>query len=198
MSASADLTAMERETYRAYWSDGIVDIYLGVSMLFIGAMWMWVNDLAGIAGVLPAVLVTPMLAGRKRFVEARLGHVRWRSSRRVWERRNQLVLLAAGVGLFLLVVIAYLLGSADDADGMRIAPGILAWLLALLALGLAFLLDARRMLLYAVVLALSGAIVVSLQANPGWPMLACGVVATLVGLAMLRRFIERYPVIEPL
>ena len=197
MSARADLAAMEQETYRAYWSDGIVDIYLGLSLLFIGAMWTWVNELAGLAGVLPAIFVAPVLAGRKRFVEARLGHVRWRPSRRVWERRNQLVLLAAGVGLFVLGVGVYLVVAANGTGGLRIAPGILAWLLATLALGLAFLLDARRMLLYAAVLAVSGAVVVSLQAKPGWPMLACGVVATIVGLVMLRRFIERYPVIDP-
>ena len=39
--------------------------------------------------------------------------------------------------------------------------------------------------------------VVLLQAGPGWPMLACGLVATGIGLVMLRRFIERYPVIDP-
>ncbi len=187
---------MERETYRAYWSDGIVDIYLGVSMLFMGAMWTLVSDLAGIAGVLPAVFVTPVLAGRKRFVEARLGHVEWRPPRRDWERRNLLLLLTSGIALFVLGGATFLL--VDGGDGLRpFAPGILAWLLAAIALGLALVLDAMRMLIYAAVLALSGAAVVALGANPGWPMLACGVVATVVGLVMLRRFIERHPVIEP-
>ena len=140
MNAHADLGSMEREAYRAYWSDGIVDLYLGASLLFFGAMWTWVNDLSGIAGLLPAVLVTPMLALHNRFVGARLGYVEWRPDRRRWERRNLVLLLAAGVGLLLLVVL--------------------------------------------------------LQAEPGWPMLACGVVATIIGLVMLRRFVERYPVIE--
>lgn len=194
MKAHTDLGSMEREAYRAYWSDGIVDLYLGASLLFIGAMWTWVNDLSGLAGVLPAVLVAPMLAARKRFVEARLGHVEWRPGRRRWERRN--LLLAAGMGLLLLGVAVYLIVATARSDGPQLAPGIIAWLLALLALGLAALLDARRMLLYAAVLASGGVVVVLLQAEPGWPMLACGVVATIIGLAMLRRFVERYPVIE--
>ena len=194
MSASGDLSAMERETYRAYWSDGIIDIYLGVSLLFMGAMWTWVQDLAGIAGVLPAVFLTPVLAGRKRFVEARLGHVEWRPSRRSWERRNLLLLLAAGVALLVLGLATYLF--VDGGGLIPFAPGILAWLLAAIALGLAFVLDAKRMLLYAAVLALSGVAVVAVGAEPGWPMLTSGVVATIVGSAMLRRFIERYPVIE--
>ena len=197
MSGQADLGRMEREAYRAYWSDGILDIYVGLSMLFIGAMWTWVNDLSGIAGILPAVFAAPTLAGHKRFVEARLGHVEWRPSRRGWERRNQLLLLAAGVALFALGLVAYVLVAQGDGGGLRIAPGILAWLLALLAVGLAFVLDARRMLLYAGVLAISGVVVVVLEAKPGWPMLAAGAVATVAGLVMLRRFVERYPVVEP-
>jgi hypothetical protein len=197
MSEQVDLQAMEQEAYRAWWSDGIVDIYVGLSLLWIGAMWTWVNDLSGIAGVLPAILVAPVLAAHRRFVEARLGHVEWRPARRGWERRNQLALLAAGAGLFLLGVAVWVLVSANGGGGLRLAPGVLAWLLALMAIGLAFLLDARRMLLYAVVLTASGAVVVLLEAKPGWPMLACGAVATVVGLVMLRRFVERYPIIDP-
>jgi len=196
MDGQVDLGAMEREAYRAYWSDGIVDIYLGLSLLFMGVMWTWPNGLSAVAGVLPAILVTPMLAGRKRFVEARLGHVEWRPTRRGWELRNQLLLLAAGVVLFLLAVVVYTTVVPDGSGDGRIAPGILAWLLALLSLGLAILLDARRMLLYAAVLAVGGMVVVSLEAEPGWPMLAAGIVAAIVGLAMLRRFVARYPVID--
>lgn len=193
--AQIDLGRLEREAYRASWSDGIVDIYLGVSLVWMGLMWTWVNDFSGIAGVLPALFVTPMLAVHKRFVEARLGHVEWRAARRGWERRNQWILLAAGVGLFLLGVAAY--RAVDAGSELDLAPGVLAWLLALLTVGLALLLDARRLLVYGAVLAVGGGVVVLLPAEPGWPMLAGGVVATATGLAMLRRFRQRYPVIDP-
>lgn len=196
MNGQADLATMEREAYRAYWSDGSVDLYVGVSMLFVGAMWTWVNDLSGLAGILPAIFVNPMLAWRKRFVEARLGHVQWRPTRREWEHRNLLFLLAAGFGLLMLGVATYAAAGWNGGGSLHLAPGILAWLLALLAVGLAVLIDARRMLLYAAVLVLSGVVVVLLQAQPGWPMLATGAVATVVGLIMVRRFVQRYPVIE--
>ena len=195
MQAPTDLAALERAAYRSYWSDGIIDIYTGVSMLFVGAMWTWVNDLSGIAGVLPAIFVAPMLATRKRFVETRLGHVEWRPARRGWERRNLLLVLAAGIGMLALGIAGYL--AADlGPGGLRQAPGIMAWLLALLALGLALVMDARRLVLYAVVLAASGVVVVLLEAEPGWPMLVTGAVATLVGLSMLRRFIATHPVMR--
>jgi hypothetical protein len=196
MDGQTDLGIMEREAYRAYWSDGIVDIYLGLSLAFMGVMWTWPNGLSAIAGVLPAIFVTPMLVGRRRFVEARLGHVEWRPARRGWEYRNQLLLLAAGVGLFLLAVVVYATVVPDGSGDTRFAPGILAWLLALLALGLAILFDARRMLSYAAVLAVGGFAAVALQTEPGWPISAAGIVATIVGLVMLRRFVARYPVID--
>lgn len=196
MDARTDLEKLERDVYRAYWSDGIIDIYLGLSLLFIGAMWTWVNDLSGLAGLFPALFVVPMLAAHRRFVEARLGHVEWRPARRGWERRNLWWLLAAGVALFALGIGMYLV-VAGGATGIRVAPGILAWLLAGFAFGLAIALDARRFLLYAAVLAGSGVIVVALAAAPGWPMLACGSVATVTGIVMLRRFVERHPVVAP-
>lgn len=197
MSGQADLQALEREAYRAWWSDGIIDIFLGLSLLWLGAMWTWVNGLSGVAGLLPAVLVGPVLAAHRRFVEARLGHVEWRPARRSWERRNQLLLLAAGVALLALGIATTVLVERTGSGGLGLAPGILAWLLAMLAVGLAVLLDARRMLLYAAVLVAGGSVVVLLGADPGWPMLVCGVVATGTGLVMLRHFVERYPVVDP-
>jgi hypothetical protein len=193
MDRQADLAAMEREVYRAYWSDGIVDLYLGLSLLFMGAMWVWLDGLVGIAGVIPAVFVTPMLIGHKRFVEARLGRVEWRPGRRGWERRNQLLLLGGGVAMLLLTLGV---AAAGSTTGLLVAPALLAWLLAIFAVGLALLLDASRMLLYAAVLALGGLVVAWLEAEPGWPMLAGGATAMVVGTVLLRRFVERHPVIE--
>ena len=198
MAEPGELETLEREAYRASWSDGIVDTYLGISLIWIGANWIWLPDLAGLAGVLPAVLVTPMLALRKRFVEPRLGYVRWRAPRRRWERRNIWASLMAGVVVFMGGVMLFLyLSGGGAAPALNLAPGILAWLLALLAVGLALLMSLWRMLIYALVLAASGVVVVVTEANPGWPMLACGVVATIIGLILFNRFAHRYRVIEP-
>jgi len=192
MSESIDLRNLEREAYRAQWSDGLIDIYLGLSLVWLGAMWTWWNDFSGLAGILPAVFVTPMLAVHRRFVEARIGHVEWRPARIGWERRNQVLLLVAGIGVFLVTIGA--LATTGNGGGRIVGPAILAWLLAAFCLGLSVLLVARRMLLYGVVLLVGGVAVGLADAEPGWPMLVCGVGATLTGLVMLRRFVERYPV----
>ena len=192
MSESIDLRSLEREAYGAQWSDGLIDIYLGLSLLWLGAMWTWVNDFSGLAGILPAIFVTPMLVVHRRFVEARIGHVEWRPTRIGWERRSQVLLLVAGVSVFLVTIGA--LAISGNGGSRIVGPGILAWLLAAFCVGLSVLLVARRMLLYGVVLLLGGVAVELADAEPGWPMLACGVGATITGLVMLRRFVKRYPV----
>jgi len=194
MGESIDLRNLEREAYRAQWSDGLIDIYLGLSLLWLGVMWTWVNEFSGLAGILPAIFVTPMLAVHRRFVEARIGHVEWRPARIGWERRSQVLLLVAGVGLFGVTIGALIISR--NGGGHAVGPGILAWILAALCVGLSVLLGARRMLLYGVVLLIGGVAVELADAEPGWPMLACGVAATITGSFMLRRFVERHPVVR--
>jgi hypothetical protein len=35
-----------------------LDIFVGLSLAWIGAVWIWFSDYAGLAGVLPAVFVS--------------------------------------------------------------------------------------------------------------------------------------------
>jgi len=198
MANEQDLQALEREAYHGSYSDGIIDIFVGVSLLWIGVAWLWLPDFAGLAGILPAVFVVPMLEGRKRFLEPRVGYVTWGASRRRWEQRNLAALLAVGVGFLLLGVAVFFIvnGSSTDSDvASLLVPGLIAWLLALLAVGLAFLMATWRMLAYAGVLAVGGIATAWAEASPGWPLLAAGVVVSSTGIAMLVRFVRRNPVI---
>lgn len=195
MTASQTLDNIERDAYRASYSDGFIDLFVGISLAWIGIAWIWLPDLAGVAGVFPAVFVTPVLAGRKKFVAERAGYVRWSEPRRSWERRNLMALLVAGVamlgfgiGLFLAVN-----GSNDFSLFDTIGPGLLAFLLAIMAVGLAFLLDTWRMLTYAAVLLGGGIVAAAVDANPGWPLLAAGVAISAVATFMTIRFVARHP-----
>jgi hypothetical protein len=197
VSENADLGTLEREAYRASWSDGIIDLFAGLSLIWIGAAWIWLSDLAGLAGILPAVFVAPVLSARKRFVEPRIGYVQWRGPRRRWERHAQWAVLLAGVGVFVLGIALYVYKSGAGGDtAVNLAPGILAWLLAVFAGALALLTSVWRMLLYAAVLFVAGFAVVAAQANPGWALLAGGLTATVVGVVLLRHFVHRYPPVE--
>lgn len=198
MIDSRELESLERGAYRQSYSDGIIDTFVGVSLLWIGAVWVWLPDFGGLAGVLPAVFITAVLQARKRIIEARGGYVKWREPRRRWERRNLVAIFAAGVLLFAAGVGTFVAfgESSSGRDTLSVlAPGLLAWLLALLAMGLAFMMTVWRMIAYAGVLAVAGALTMWAQASPGWPLLAAGIVVTTGGVSMLVRFVRRNPAI---
>jgi len=199
MSIGNPLQSMEQSAYRRAYSDGIIDLFVGISFLWIGAAWIWLPDYSGLAGILPAVFVTVAIAGRKQFVERRLGYVRWSEPRRDRERRNLIVLLGGGVFLLLMSVLVLLVvedSLVDETMLDLLAPGLLAWLLALLALGLAVLLEAWRFVFYGSALAAGGLATALLDANPGWPLLGSGVVIAITGLVMLVLFVKSHPVPE--
>lgn len=199
MTGNQDLQNLERQTYRDSYADGIIDIYIGISLLWIGVAWIWLPDIAGIAGALPAIFITPMLIGRKRFSEKRIGYVKWTEPRRQWEHRGFVGALALGTAFLLLGVGVYMFSSDSATDGDtlgNLAPGLIAWLLAMVAIGLAFLMSARRMLAYGMVLIAGGIWTAQENGSPGWPLLAAGVVVTITGIAMLIRFIRENPVVD--
>lgn len=199
MTGNHDLQNLEQQTYRDSYSNGIIDIYIGISLLWIGVAWIWLPDIAGLAGALPAIFIAPMLVGRKRFSEKRIGYVKWTEPRRQWEHRNLVGALVLGTAFLLLGVGVYMFvsDSAADRDVLgNLAPGLIAWLLALVAIGLAFLMPARRMLAYAMVLIAAGIWTAQENASPGWPLLAAGTVVTVTGIAMLIRFIRSNPVVD--
>lgn len=194
-----DLTALEDQAYRASYADGILDIFVGVSLVWVGAAWIWLPDLAGIAGVFPAVFLVAMLGIRKQIVEPRIGYVQWRAPRRRWEYRNLAATLMAGVALLVVGIVAFVAvdRSAVDTEVLDLVmPGLLPWLLALAAVALGFLTGTWRLLVYAAVLAGSGVAAAVAEANPGWPLLASGVVITGFGVAMLVAFLRHNPVLE--
>jgi ribose/xylose/arabinose/galactoside ABC-type transport system permease subunit len=87
--------------------------------------------------------------------------------------------------------------SAADADTLgNLAPGLIAWLLGLVAIGLAFLMSARRMLAYGMVLIAGGIWTAQADANPGWPLLVAGSLIAITGVAMLIGFVRRNPVMD--
>lgn len=196
MNGSESLQSIERTAYRRAYSDGIIDLLVGLSLLWIGAIWIWLPDYGALAGILPAVFVPTAISIRKQFVERRLGYVRWSAPRRDKERRNLILLLGAGVFLLIAGVLIFLVieGSLVDESVLDLLmPGLLAWLLALLALGLAVLLESWRFVLYGVALVVGGLITGLLGANPGWPLLAAGTVIAITGLYMLLTFVHANP-----
>lgn len=197
METTSDLTALEDAAYSGSHADGIVDFFVGVSLVWIGAAWLWLPDLAGLAGVFPAVFIVPMIELRKRMVEPRIGHVKWSESRRRWERRNLFALIGLGVATFGLGVGVFIArsGGATDVLG-TIAPALPSWLLALGALTVGLMFGVPRAMGYAVLLVAAGVGTIWVDSNPGWGLLVSGLGITVIAVFLMVRFFRTYPVIE--
>lgn len=195
MTHRLDIDGVEAAAYRSRFDDGLLDCFFGCSLLWIGACWVWLPDFAALAGILPAVMVSPFVAARTRFLEGRAGHVRFSERRRSWERRRLAAIVAAGVAVFLLGIGTFL---AFEGGGMTdlidtIGPGLIAGILALLALALAVMVGVWRFAGYGIVLAVAAAGAAVVDTNPGAPLLAGGVVVTACGLVLVWRFVRSHP-----
>lgn len=199
MTHSVDVDKLESEVYRSRFSDGSIEIYLGVSLTWIGIAWMFLPAVSGLAGILPAIFVAPFVAWRTRFLEQRVGYVRFGSERRSWERRNVIMMLLAGLFIFALGISVYVIGTSAEADTTiltSIAPGLIAFLLAAIASGIAIITGTWRMLVIAAVLIAGGIFAAINDANPGLPLIPAGAIAAIWGTVMLVMFVKKHPKVE--
>jgi len=195
MTNPPELKELEQRTYGATYSDGVIDIFVGVSLAWIGAMWLMFPDYLSGAVALVAVSISPVMGRRKRFVEARTGYVKFTEPRRRRERR---IYTTAGFLFAGFMLLARPLGSLQSGDiDWPVGPdSLITWLLALIAVALGVFVEAKRMFAYAATLAATGAIAVMVDTRFGWPLLVSGAVIMMVGWVLMTRFVNRRPRIE--
>ena len=194
-----DLASVEDKAYRARWDDGLFDIFFGLSLAWIGAAWLWIEPLAALAGVFPAIFVAPFVSFRKRVIESRAGYVRFSEKRRGWERRNLVMLVVFGSATLVLGVAAFVLvndGGDLSETFTAVAPGLISFLLALGVLILAVVSMLPRLFVYTAALVAGGVAAILLEANPGAPLIPVGSLVSVWGALLLVRFLADHPVID--
>lgn len=191
MGDSTNLARLEVEAYRASFRDGIYDLFFGLSVLWYGAAWLWLPDLAGLAQILPAALVVPLMEMRKRIVEPRAGYVRWSERRRRAERGRSRGLVALGVATFGLVVAVATLAARSGGGTGDLVAALPASLLALIAFVLALASGLWRAFAYGSVLLAAGIITVARGADPGMDMLVAGAIITVWAGTLVVTFLGR-------
>lgn len=190
---SEKMGAIESRVYRAYWNDGLLDVFAAVGVLAIGISWSFDAVVAG--AVTPALLVPLWGPFRQRFIEPRLGTVEFSDARERTNRERLRLVLLLGVGAFALGVSLYFLRDrlALDPDVSLIA-GLPAFLLAVLAALTALLVSTGRFLAYAALLILAGAIGATSGWEPGLILVSAAFPMLLVAIAVLLRFFRNNPV----
>lgn len=187
-----NMKTIERQVFRTYWNDGLLDMFGAVGILAIGIAWTVEAHVFG--AIVPALLVPLWAPMRQRFIEPRLGLVEFSDDR---ERRNtkRLGMVAAfGIGTLGLFLTLYFARTrlGFDAD-ISLVAALPALLLALLAIITAFLVSTLRFLLYAALLAISGLGGALYGIEPG-PILVIAAVAMLgIALFVIGRFLRNNP-----
>jgi hypothetical protein len=192
-----DLEDLESEAYRDSFSDGLVDLAIGLGLALIGGLWLWFEPVAGLAGVFAAAVAWALVPIRRRIVEPRVGYVRWTALRLKWERKQLRLLFWLGsIALLLGVVLVLSIVRGDNVTSGD--PNVVAALPAvLLAIG-AFVVAAtsgfKRLWGYGAVLVSAAAATILIGVGPGGSLLVAGAAIGVVGVVLLSRFLRANPV----
>ena len=195
-SQPIDLKALERRAYLSYHEDGVLDIFIGLGALFFGLFML--TDMFWMAGVFPAIFTPVYVSAKRSITIPRIGYVKFGPQR---ARTPMLAILGIGIALFL----CFLVGLVGFAGYDIIPPAFFAWLRAyhMLVLGAivavalggtALITGLRRLYAYAAltVLLFAGGY---LLGAPAWlQVLALGGLILCSGVALLIRFLRRYPI----
>jgi hypothetical protein len=196
MASQTAIPALETRIFRAYWQDGALDLAAGLALMFAAVLWL-LGAKVGIA-IAPAIGLAAFPILRKRITEPRMGSVRFNESRRSKLRRAQLMALVGGaVALAAVLALVLLRNGATSGASLEqtIAPGIPAALVALMSLIAAAMLGLVRFVVYALALLACAAVVIIIDGRPAAAELAGGVIVTVTGAVLMRRFAREYPIV---
>lgn len=180
---------LEASTYKARFSSGLLEVFIGIALAGMGAIWL--TDAAGLGGVVPAALVPLYLPFHNRFIEPRTGYIRVAPERARRERASMVRLVVLGVGFFALGVGTFLWTVARDGDlGLAdtFIAGLPAFLLAFGAVVAALSFGLPRLHASGAAVAIGGLAVVTADLHPGFGMLLPGLVVLAAGAVILVRF----------
>ena len=198
MNTHTDLMGLEKKAYESTWDDGLLDVFVGFSLLGLGIFWL--TDYAVFGGLIPVLLVPIWPGVRSKITVPRAGSVKFGAARRAKERRNLTTLFLAGAATMLLGVVLYFTvarGAESSAAWPTIViPALPGVLLAAAASFAGNMIGAQRFYVYAGLLLVGAAIGVWLDLEPGVYLAASGAVVLATGIVMVVRFIREYPIHE--
>jgi len=188
-----ELKELEQRKYKATHTDGVIDVFVGLSMVIIGVVWLMIPSVLSVATAGVAISISPMLALRRRFIEDRTGYVMFTEPRRLWERR---IYTTAAVLFGGFMLLARPLGSLqpDEIDWVVGPDSLVVWVVAAVAFVLGVLTKLTRLFVYVLVLATAGLVPVIIATESfGWPLVISGAVFVAVGSVLIGRFVILHP-----
>lgn len=193
-------TISARETnnpYASYYKDGLTDVFLGFALMFVG-LFIWL-DTVWMGAIFIPVFLPSFQAARKRFLAPRLGDLGAEPQVSAKNQKATLMLtlllgllMLAGVGTFFLFNVSEAFSTWMQSYFLLILGGVCAsmWVMA------AVMLKLKHFYLHAVVtfVAFSAVQLTVLPFGAAFLILGGGV--ALVGLLIVIRFMQQYPVMD--
>jgi len=190
-----DLKELERKAYTSYYDDGLLEIFLGGTVLLMGIAIFF--DVTYLFGIIPVLAMTSWAGAKRAITVPRIGMVRFGPDRQLRIRKEKLfftiyfsITVIAGIVVF--IVVSRSMDTARRVFGAYpLAPIGVIGALSLVFLG--YWKQIRRFHLYAL-LALAAVFgAPRLGVEPPHYMAGLGIVILVIGVVLLVRFLATYP-----
>ena len=201
MSEKLDLEKVERRVHHAAYQDGLLEIFLGGYLLFVGGVLATSPKLTSFT-VLLIFLLNPLFERTKnRFIYPRIGYVKLRETKEsdpkgvVKGAIVFVVVLLVAIGLFML-----LMGKERGWSFWLdyFVPGLTGFMMAIGPFWLGQTYNLKRGYVLAVLFALGGILIPALGIATGYAAvgLECslgGLLSLITGIVIFTRFLRKYP-----
>jgi hypothetical protein len=196
-----NLKEVEKRTYISYHQDGLIDIFIGIYILLFATAILANNvlDLSTwfvIPAIFPALMVPIWIGLKKRITVPRIGFVKFKKA----GATNKLTVifvgtLVAGVLVFFLFAFASTQSWALSLRNMMIENGMLfigtgVFLISSL---FAYTIGLKRLFAYGILALIIFGALQFIVFPFEYALLAFGLIVEVCGVALLTRFVKKYP-----
>ena len=178
----------------AIWQDGLLDILIGMVLLVEGLVWLMDQVVFGALAV--AIAIPLWIPLRRRFVEPRLGYVRFNAQDRADEQSQLRLTFILGVLVLAGVAIFWALQQHQGQSlplAQFLAPAIPTALMALAGFVAGLMFGIRMLYVYAGTAVICAALTSAAQWHPGVGILILATVVLPTGICRFVRFVRQYP-----
>jgi hypothetical protein len=202
-----DLKRLERETFRRFYDDGLLDIYLGSMLIVMGLAAVIADRLNDefrsmlVMLAIATAVTVPLLVVRRSLLRSRLGAFRPNPERRGRIKSTRLALLASVVvGVMMFGVAAATLGGGAAEDTVTVLLPLVWFVNGVVVIGAAaFFLNVPRFYFHGVAWGLAMPLLIwpdllwDYQLQPWLALGLPGAAIVVVGVYKLMRFLRDYP-----
>lgn len=190
-----NLKKLERRAYSSYHQDGILDIFIGFSILLFG-LWI-IADMAYMAGAFVAIFTPIYAQAKKQITVPRLGYVKFAHPRIAKMKKTTLFLVIVGVLTLIpgaLLFMTTKMGILGPIQFLTEYGMIVIGLAGMVILAVvAYISEIRRLYAYSVLFSVIFITGYFLSIPFFYYLLTLGAVILLSGLYLLTLFIRSYP-----